>query len=364
MARTAVALLAALALQWTGVDAYARLATAVTGEVVKGAGNLTMGGKVGTYTVLLQVLNPEYGPLRLLMECCGENQNLVNDMVTEVNAHEVYGPKGKHRGKDALVKQYQGRCSQPGIRGLLEQGKPECSYFYMFQNKADPDNTFTAWSVPEDVCSTDVSGTRGLIAGYQEFLQTLNALYGKLVYAGKGDINMNAVNEGNLSRFVKTQPKYLDLFGLKIPIGKTNFMKFEGVEQLGIMDMLSACDHNPSEGILYVFDNRMWSNSTRALNATEFLKSSAVRNGEKNMEELRERIRMIERVLPKKAVEVEKQQEFLHEDSEALKKKEDNVYRDMFDKGATTAWKSFEEALPREKERKVELPADKLSVIQ
>lgn len=328
-----------------------------------------MGGKVGTYTVLLQVLNPEYGPLRLLMECCGENQNLVNDMVTEVNAHEVYGPKGKHRGKDALVKQYQGRCSQPGIRGLLEQGKPECSYFYMFQNKADPDNTFTAWSVPEDVCSTDVSGTRGLIAGYQEFLQTLNALYGKLVYAGKGDINsvlngMNAVNEGNLSRFVKTQPKYLDLFGLKIPIGKTNFMKFEGVEQLGIMDMLSACDHNPSEGILYVFDNRMWSNSTRALNATEFLKSSAVRNGEKNMEELRERIRMIERVLPKKAVEVEKQQEFLHEDSEALKKKEDNVYRDMVDKGATTAWKSFEEALPREKERKVELPADKLSVIQ
>eukprot|EP00435_Cladocopium_sp_Y103_P009262 s1734_g2.t1 len=317
MAHTAAwaALLAALALQWTGVDAYARLATAVTGEVVKGAGNLTMGGKVGTYTVLLQVLNPEYGPLRLLMECCGENQNLVNDMVTKVNAHEVYGPKGKHRGKDALVSEYQGRCSQPGIRGLLEQGKPECSYFYMFQNKADPDNTFTAWSVPEDICSTDVSGTRGLIAGYQEFLQTLNALYGELVYAGKGNISsvlngMNIVNEGNLSSFVKEKRKYLDIFGLKIPIGKTHFMKFEGVKQLGIMDMLSACNHDPSEGILYVFDNRMWSNSTRDLNATEFLKSNAARKGEKTMEELRERIRMIERVLPKKAVQVEKQQAF------------------------------------------------------
>ena len=34
-------------------------------------------------------------------------------------------------------------------------------------------------------------------------------------------------------------------------------MKFDGVHQLGVLDMLSACDNTPSEGILYVFDNRM-----------------------------------------------------------------------------------------------------------
>ena len=36
MARTAAALLAALALQWTGVDAYARLATAAAGTKRRG----------------------------------------------------------------------------------------------------------------------------------------------------------------------------------------------------------------------------------------------------------------------------------------------------------------------------------------
>jgi hypothetical protein len=36
MARPAVALLAALALQWTGVDAYARLATAAAGTKRRG----------------------------------------------------------------------------------------------------------------------------------------------------------------------------------------------------------------------------------------------------------------------------------------------------------------------------------------
>jgi hypothetical protein len=34
--------------------AYIRIATAVGGDVVKGAGDLTKGGKVGLYTVLLQ----------------------------------------------------------------------------------------------------------------------------------------------------------------------------------------------------------------------------------------------------------------------------------------------------------------------
>ena len=37
------------------VNGYVRMATAVGGDVVLGAGNLTQGGKVGLYTVLLQV---------------------------------------------------------------------------------------------------------------------------------------------------------------------------------------------------------------------------------------------------------------------------------------------------------------------
>lgn len=38
-----------------GAHAYARTAQSVSGSVVKEAGNLTMGGMIGTYTVLLQV---------------------------------------------------------------------------------------------------------------------------------------------------------------------------------------------------------------------------------------------------------------------------------------------------------------------
>ena len=46
-----------LSLAFPVVNGYVRVATAVGGDVVLGAGNLTHGGKVGLYTVLLQVGN-------------------------------------------------------------------------------------------------------------------------------------------------------------------------------------------------------------------------------------------------------------------------------------------------------------------
>ena len=76
-----------------------RTAAAVDGVVVAGAGNLTMGGKVGTYTVLLQplgvlflaalawllrVLNPGVGNLELLLECCGDARPLASEVAMKV----------------------------------------------------------------------------------------------------------------------------------------------------------------------------------------------------------------------------------------------------------------------------------------
>eukprot|EP00438_Fugacium_kawagutii_P023002 Skav214373 [mRNA] locus=scaffold822:134423:147931:+ [translate_table: standard] len=149
--------------------AWYRIATAVEGSVVKEAGNLTMGGKVGTYTVLLQVLNPPAGDLDLLIECCGDARSLAQEASNAINTN-TGGPT------EQVKAQYvgEGKCSEPGPLELLaKQGNPECSYLYSFKNKNlscrvdDPGDWAklpeTAFCVPDDVCSVDVAGaTKGL----------------------------------------------------------------------------------------------------------------------------------------------------------------------------------------------------------
>ena len=108
----------------------------MTGAVVKDAGNLTMGGKIGTYTVLLQVLNPGMGDLTLLLECCGAAAPLAGEIAAKVNTNQFTGTGS---GPEEQIKaEYVGedKCSAPGpLDTLTRQGDPTCNYMYAFKNK-------------------------------------------------------------------------------------------------------------------------------------------------------------------------------------------------------------------------------------
>eukprot|EP00913_Durusdinium_trenchii_P017960 g16878.t1 len=102
--------------------AWYRYAQMVTGDVVKEAGNLTMGGKVGTYTVLIQVLNTLAGDLKLLTECCGDARPLAQEITNKVNLNEKLSFIGLKQ-LDPL--QMLGTCADKADTGVL----------YVFKNK-------------------------------------------------------------------------------------------------------------------------------------------------------------------------------------------------------------------------------------
>eukprot|EP00913_Durusdinium_trenchii_P024405 g22912.t1 len=148
----------------TPATAYIRSATAVSGDVVKGAGDLTKGGKVGLYTVLLQTLNPYLGDLKQLMECCGSAAPLAAQVAAQVNTNQFTGDIEKKIRKEFIG---DGKCSDPGLGALMKEGDPTCSYFYSFADKNWKDYSYSAMCVPSDVCSVDVAGaTKGLKVGY------------------------------------------------------------------------------------------------------------------------------------------------------------------------------------------------------
>lgn len=257
--------------------AYFREAQAVTGEVVKGAGNLTMGGKIGTYTVLLQVLNPGMGDLTLLMECCGSARYMAGDAAAKVNTNQFTG-KGSEP-EDKIKAEYvgEGKCSVPGpLDTLTRQGNITCDYLYTFKNKNWRQYQYTSMCVSSDVCAQDVVGsTKGTKLLYTVVLQILNKNAGDLVYAGEGPIGqclegMNTVNEANLSAFNKEVPNYMDLFGTKIQLGTKKVMDVKGMTQLQPLEMLSQCKNTSSTGVLYIFKNKFWNKEQSYMNISKY----------------------------------------------------------------------------------------------
>eukprot|EP00435_Cladocopium_sp_Y103_P040706 s2701_g11.t1 len=156
--------------------AYVRIATAVGGDVVKEAGSLTKGGKVGLYTVLLQVLNPEFGALKQMLQCCGKAQHYAPTIANLLNTNGILDLTNNTSGR--YVDRIQGddiegqvremvvgdmKCSDPGLGALMKEGDPSCSYLYSFENKDHRTFSYSAMCVPSDVCSVDVAGaTKGL----------------------------------------------------------------------------------------------------------------------------------------------------------------------------------------------------------
>ena len=289
--------------------AWYRTAISVTGDVVKGAGNLTMGGKVGTYTVLLQVLNPPAGELELLLECCGDAANLAGEAAIAINENAA----GSY---DQIKSTYKGtgKCSEPGVLELLNQGNPKCNYMYSFKNKDWAKYKDTAYCVPSDVCSVDVVGaTKGLALTYGVVLQILNIQAGDLQYAGKGPIGsclagMNSVNMANHTAYDKEKDIHIDLFGAKIPVGKQQYMEIEGMKQLNPIELLSKCQPESDTGILYIYNNKFWDQHYQSMNITGFnakadakLQAQEAAKWMKENPEIAEKINKIQGVEPKKA---------------------------------------------------------------
>lgn len=224
--------------------AYIRIATAVGGDVVKGAGDLTKGGKVGLYTVLLQVLNPNFGTLKQMLECCGKSRDYAGKMATLLNTNSIQGDDIEGQVRDMAVG--DGKCSDPGLGALMKEGDPTCSYLYSFENKDQRSFSSSAMCVPSDVCSVDVVGaTKGLKVGYSVVLQILNRNYGDLEYAGEGPLSscydgMNMVNLANTS-FRKVKESFAEIGGIKIPTGKKTEFSFENMQRLGLLKMLGKC---------------------------------------------------------------------------------------------------------------------------
>eukprot|EP00913_Durusdinium_trenchii_P017961 g16879.t1 len=261
--------------------AWYRYAQVVPGQVVKDAGNLTMGGKVGTYTVLIQVLNGIAGDLKLLLECCGDAQPLAQEIANEINTNELAGNM-----EDKIKRLYtnQGQCKEVGGLSLLEQGNPQCQYLYNFQNKEWSEYSSTAFCVPSDVCAVDVAGaTKGTKAGYTMVLQILNRQAGDLLYAGEGpldacNLGMNLANEANHTGYQVTEERF----------------------------MLGTCEPKPDTGVLYVFKNRFWSSKQSALNITHFDLQMVKQKAKEAEKKKREEEREIEQQKKKAAREVEK----------------------------------------------------------
>eukprot|EP00435_Cladocopium_sp_Y103_P045154 s2500_g12.t2 len=267
--------------------AYYRTAIAIDGQVVKDAGNLTMGGKIGTYTVLLQVLNPPAGDLDLLLECCGEAQPLAGEASVAINSN-TGGPTDNVRS----TYKGEGKCTEPGLGDLLKQGNPKCSYLYSFKNKDWAKFSHTAVCVPEDVCSVNVAGmTDGRALTYEVVLQILNPSAGNLVYAGKGGIaacqeGMNQVNVANTSFFSKEEAKVADVFGVKIPIGKKSTVEIPGMKMMGPIELLGKCEDSPDTGVLYVFDNKFWDGTYQSMNVSGYYEKQERAREEKEIDEL------------------------------------------------------------------------------
>ncbi len=289
-------------------SAWYRTAISVTGDVVKGAGNLTMGGKVGTYTVLLQVLNPPAGELELLLECCGDAANLAGEAAIAIN---------ENGGSYDQIKQAykgEGKCSEPGVLELLNQGNPKCNYMYSFKNKDWASYKDTAYCVPSDVCSVDVVGaTKGLALTYGVVLQILNIQAGDLQYAGKGSISsclagMNQVNMANQTAYDKEKAIHIDLFGTQVPIGTQQFMEIDGMKQMNPIEMLSKCEPTPDTGILYIYSNKFWDKHYQSMNITGYnskadakLQAEEAAKWMKENPELAQKIQKIQGVEPPKA---------------------------------------------------------------
>ncbi|CAL1152594.1 unnamed protein product, partial [Cladocopium goreaui] len=223
----------------THVTAYYRAAYDVTGAVVADAGNLTAGGKVGTYTVLLQVLNPGLGDLKLLLECCGDARDYASEIASKVNLNAIQGSDQE----ETIRKNYvgDGKCSAPGpIASLAKKGDKKCNYVYSFANKAWKQYQYTAQCIPSDVCAVDVVGaTKGLKVAYPVVIQILNRNAGDLFYAGHGPIGsclegMNQVNLANVE--AKREETSIKVFGKTIPTGFKEVMHIEGMKQLHVTD--------------------------------------------------------------------------------------------------------------------------------
>jgi len=268
-----------------------------------------MGGKVGTYTILLQVLNPGAGELELLLECCDNAANLAGEAAIAINENTA----GSY---DQIKSTYkgQGKCSEPGVLELLNQGNPKCNYMYSFKNKDWAKYKDTAYCVPSDVCSVDVVGaTKGLALTYGVVLQILNIQAGDLQYAGKGPIGsclagMNSVNMANHTAYDKEKTIHIDLFGAQVPVGKQQYMEIEGMKQLNPIELLSKCQPESDTGILYIYSNKFWDQNYQSMNITGFnakadakLQAQEAAKWMKENPEIAEKINKIQGVEPKKA---------------------------------------------------------------
>ncbi|CAJ1445266.1 unnamed protein product [Effrenium voratum] len=284
------------------------LATSVGGDVIKAAGNVTLGGQVGSYASLLQARNPSLGEMAAITECCGEAAPLAEFIAKQVNGKAFSDLQAE------IKKQYIGdlHCSEPSKKEIKKEGKFECQYVYTFKNKLFSDLSNSAFCVPDDVCSVDVVGmTKGTKIGYSVVLQILNKHAGDLVHAAHGDIGsclqaMNEVNLGQHEKHLKKVKKYVKLGSLKIPTGETTKYEFDGMKEQGIASMLGTCANSPSTGMLYVFKNKFWDSDSGKIDIVRFNEKMAKEEQEeKEQEELA--------ALKKKIADIETQQEELEQ---------------------------------------------------
>lgn len=71
-----------------------------------------------------QVLNPNFGDLQQLLQCCGKSAAFASEIATLVNTNAITGDIEK-----TIRERYvgNGKCEDPGISALMDKGNPTCS---------------------------------------------------------------------------------------------------------------------------------------------------------------------------------------------------------------------------------------------
>lgn len=71
-----------------------------------------------------QVLNPNFGDLQQLLQCCGKSAAFASEIATLVNTNAITGDIEK-----TIRERYvgNGKCEDPGLGSLMAKGNPTCS---------------------------------------------------------------------------------------------------------------------------------------------------------------------------------------------------------------------------------------------
>ena len=79
-----------------------------------------------------EVLNPGFGDLKQLLQCCGKSASYASEIATLVNTNAITGDIEK-----TIRERYvgNGKCEDPGLGSLKQKGNPTCAMVTKIREK-------------------------------------------------------------------------------------------------------------------------------------------------------------------------------------------------------------------------------------